>query len=141
MRNIYFVSEQHEKNFKETLLKWPNASTNDEYKSACYILSVPVIYEKVEELVQEFQYPVDWIWKWEIAYNSDLRESLDITEKRAPGYDLTGSMVSLGRLALNLWNSYEHFNLMHCISRVDEDNYNVALCAIDIRMNKALLLL
>ncbi len=89
MNGIYFVSEQHEKNFKETLIKWPYAEGDAEYKSACYILSVPMIYEKVEKLIPTYKQPVDWIWKWEVAYNAELREKLEITEDSTVDYDLT----------------------------------------------------
>ena len=136
MNEIYFVSEKHERNFKETLIKWPVARSDAEYSSTCYILSVPMIYEKVEHLIADFEKPVDWIWRWETAYNPELRESLGITQKLNVDYDLTGSMVSMGKLALHLWNNYQYFNLLNCISSVDAENYNVVKCAIDIRMHK-----
>ena len=44
------------------------------------------------------------------------------------------SMMQLGRLALNLWTSYDDFNLMECLKSLDEDNMHVARCAIDVRM-------
>lgn len=136
MSGIYFINEQHERNFKETLIKWSMAKSDAEYRSACYILSVPMIYEKVESLIPAFEKPVDWIWQWETAYSSELRESLEITEMLNVGYDLTSSMIGLGKLALNLWNSYPHFNFLNCISSLDAENYNVMICAIDIRMRK-----
>lgn len=136
MAELYFVNEQHEKNFEKTLEKWPKAKNDSEYKSSCYILSVPSIYEKVEALIPDFEYPTDWIWRWEYAYNSKLRESLGVTKEIDVDYDLTGAMVELGRLALNLWNSYEHFNLMDCISSLDAKNYKVFQYAIAIRMRK-----
>lgn len=136
MNGIYFVNEQHERNFKETLIRWPVAQKDSEYRAACYILSVPMIYEKVSSLIPTFEKPVDWIWNWETAYNNELRKRLDITEKLKVSYDLTGSMVALGKLALNLWNNYEYFNLLDSISNLDSDNYNVMICAINIRMRK-----
>lgn len=134
MSEIYFVDEQHERNFKETLMKWSIARSNTEYKSACYILSVPMIFEKVEHLIPTYEMPVDWIWRWETAYNNELRESLEITQKLSVDYDLTSSMVGMGRLALNLWNGYRYFNLLDCISNLDTENYSVVKCVIDIRM-------
>lgn len=136
MSEIYFISEQHERNFKETLIKWPTAKIDAEYRSTCYILSVPMIYEKVAFNIPTFENPVDWIWRWETAYNNDLRKDLDITQKLSVDYDLTSSMVGLGKLALNLWNGYRYFNLLDSISSIDAENYNVLKCAIDIRMLK-----
>jgi hypothetical protein len=45
-------------------------------------------------------------------------------------------MVQLGKFTLNMWNSYDHFNLMDCIGSLDENNYNVLKCAIDMRLGK-----
>ncbi|WP_374723588.1 DUF2538 family protein [Calidifontibacillus erzurumensis] len=138
MEKIYFVNEQHELNLKRILLKWNVAKNNPEYAAACYIMAVPMIFEKIEPYIGFSETPVDWILRWEWKHTlSKLPEHQDDEDQeeleRIP-YDLTGSMVQLGKLALNLWNGYEHFNLMNCLSRLDEDNYNVLKCAIDIRM-------
>lgn len=138
-KDIYFVDEEHQRNFERILFRWPAGKKNTEYMPACYILAVPMIFEKVEDMIDDFENPVDWIWRWEWKYTlSKLPEYQDASDDEEEDnnipYDLTGSMVQLGRLALNMWNSYEHFNLMHCIASLDEDNYEVLKCAMDMRM-------
>lgn len=144
MKKIYFVDHQHELNFNSLLMNFPVAIRDIEYKTACYILSVPMIFEKVEAYIDEFESPVDWIWRyleWEKEFNEDWRRGYDdelhpehdAWIERRP-YDLTGSMKQLGKLSLNLWTSYEDFNLMKCLSSLDSDNVNVFRCAIDLRL-------
>jgi hypothetical protein len=149
-QGIYFVNEQHEKNYARTLRRWPLATKDTEYQAACYILSVPMIYHKVEHLINVFEKPVDWIWrylKWDEEYNEDwetYRKYRD-DDKLHPDYeawidrkpfDLTGSMINLGRFSLNLWNSSNESNLMNCIGSLDNHHFNVLKCAIDMRMGK-----
>ncbi|MYL35420.1 hypothetical protein GLW08_21295 [Pontibacillus yanchengensis] len=137
--SIYFLDKDHESNFKELLMKWPHARTGDtEYQTACYILSVPNIFGKVKHLYFEEgeENPIEWIARWEEAYTlPELEEDFeDDEESIEPDYDLTHSMVQLGRLAYNLFNGYEHFNLMHCIASLDEEHYKVLKCALDMRL-------
>lgn len=127
---MYFTDNQHKLNYKETQLRWPNAQRNHEYSVACYILAIPMIFEKVVDDIGLWESPVDWIYEWESKYGP---EKLDDAEK--PHFDLSSSMVQLGRLSLNLWNGYEHFNLMQCLATIDEAHYEVVRTAIDIRLN------
>jgi hypothetical protein len=138
MNEIYFVDDQHQINFKRVLLKWNAGKNNLEYQTACYILAVPMIFEKVEQYIGLFENPVDWIWRWEWKYTlSKLDKFKDEPEEEIEiPYDLTGSMVQLGKFALNMWNSYEHFNLMDCIASLDGENYTALKCAMDMRMRK-----
>lgn len=135
---LFFVDEKHRRNFEATLQRWPQGRRDMEYMTTCYILAVPMIFEKVGHMLYEFKRPVDWIWRWEYRYTiSQLPEyQEDSEEDELPEipYDLTGSMVSLGRFALNMWNSYEHFNLMRAMSQLDGDNYQVLKCAMDMRV-------
>jgi len=43
-------------------------------------------------------------------------------------------MYQMGYLALHLWNGYEEFNLMDCLSSVDNKNYKIVKCVLDVRM-------
>lgn len=137
-RKIYFVDDQHKRNFETVLAIWRVSKGNTEYMTACYILAVPMIFEKVENLIDDFKNPIDWIWRWEYKYNlSKLPEYQDDDEEEEIPeipYDLTGSMIQLGKFSLNMWNSYEYFNLMNCLGRLDEENYQVLKCAMDMRL-------
>ncbi|MEC0273101.1 DUF2538 family protein [Peribacillus frigoritolerans] len=112
-----FINKQHKVNFKETLLRW-NISDNDtEQQTACYILSAPMIFQKVERYLGSFETPIDWIWFWEYKYTlSKLPDYKDSGEPQDVPYDLTGSMVQLGKFSLNMWNGYKHFNLYDCMN-------------------------
>lgn len=99
-----------------------------------------MILGKVEKQLPTFKYPVDWIWRWEWKFTLSEREDFhgdkEVAEKMEIGYDLTGSMIRLGRLALHLWNGYEHFHLLDCLSVLDNNHLPVFMCAIDMRMGK-----
>lgn len=134
--SVFFIDKQHKVNFKEALLRW-NASENDtEQRTACYILSVPMIFQKVEKYLGSFETPIDWIWFWEYKYTlSKLPDNKDSGEPQDVPYDLTGSMVQLGKFSLNMWNGYKHFNLYDCMNSLDEKHYKVLKCAMDMRIN------
>jgi hypothetical protein len=150
MNNIYFVNEQHEQNYRMTLRSWPYALKDTEYQSACYILSVPMIFHKVEHLINDFEKPVDWIWRY-LKWSEQHKEEWARYSKRHgyekdhPDYemwiankpfDLSGSMVALGKFSLNLWNDSNESNLMRCLGVLDANNFNVLMCAIYMRMGK-----
>lgn len=144
MDKIYFVNEQHEQNFNITKKKFPQSARDKEYQSTCYILSTPIIFETIESHMDDFETPVDWIWRyltwldgykdeWDNYSSDNLHPDHEAWIDNRP-YDLTGSMVQLGRLSLNLWTSYDDFNLMRCLSSLDTDNIHVFKSAIDIRL-------
>lgn len=148
MKSIYFVDNEHELNFKRVQMKWAGFKDNTEYLSACYILAVPMIFNKIESSVNNYRYPTDWIWNylsWQEEYKKDWERYDRYGDKLHPEYeawidrkpmDLSNSMVQLGKFSLNLWNSYDDFNLMDCLGGLDEKNYNVLKCAIAIRMGE-----
>lgn len=140
MTPIYFIDKDHEINFKRLLLKWSEAKENVEYATACYILALPIIFEKVENYIGKFPSPVSWIYLYEEKYTlsklEEYQEDEDFTQTDEIPYDLTNSMVQLGKFALNMWNGYPHFNLMDCIASLDNKNYEVVKCAMDMRLMK-----
>lgn len=138
MEQIFFLNEEHKQNFKTVLLKWGTARNDAEYKSACYILAVPMIFDKVSQELSQFDAPIDWIYEWELKHTLSKMEEYQGDEDDGPqlNFDLTGSMVQLGKLSLNLWNGYEYFNLLDCVSSLDEHYYKVMKTAIDIRSKK-----
>ena len=90
MNSIFFIDEQHSINFKKVLLRWNVGKTNMEYQTACYILAVPMIFEKVEKYIGSFKSPIDWIWFWEFKYTlSKLRHSPSkLFEKTGAKYEV-----------------------------------------------------
>lgn len=150
MNEIYFVDEQHKLNFEMTCRRWPQALSDTEYQTACYILAVPMIFHKMERRIKGFEKPVDWIWnylEWSNEYKEEWRDygKYRDDDRDHPDfeawldrrqYDLSGSMVYLGKFSLNLWNSSNESNLMNCLGSLDDKNFKVLLCAIDMRMGK-----
>jgi hypothetical protein len=146
MDEIYFINEKHKVNFKKTLVRWNVARIDPEYMTACYIMSIPMIFDKVGQQIGEYEQPTDWILKyfdWREEYQEEWRN--DDEDQSSPEYeawlerqpfDLTNSMIQLGRLALNLWNGYSEFNLLDCMNSLDDKHYLALICAINIRRGK-----
>lgn len=131
----YFVDEQHKYNFQIVTEKWPQAQQSEEYRSACYIMATPIIFSKVSGKIDEFEDPVSWMWKYLDWKEEEPQDKDHEAWYRRKPYDLSGSMLQLGKLALNNWNSYQEFNLMDCLSSLDDTHLQVALQAIKIRSN------
>lgn len=127
MSEIFFIDDQHHKNYNIMKEMYPKALTNKEYQAACYVSAVPLIFGKFDDKLCEFSNPLEWIFKWENQMQREEQINAIVD------YDLTPSMQQLGKLALHLWNGYEHFNLMDCLNRVDDENFLVVEQAIAIR--------
>lgn len=140
MNNIYFADNLHQENYEKLKARFPIALNDTEYQSACYIAATPMIFYKYEEHLNKFDTPVSWIIDWQCKnYPQEEDENLEEYQERVEqgmyvDYDLTSSMHQMGKLALNLWNGYEYFNLMDCLGSLDDKNYQIVRCAIDIRM-------
>ncbi len=120
---MYFVDDQHEVNYTITKLQWQDAKTDPEYAAACYILAVPIIFEKIVDELETHGSPVDWILDW---------------EEEAAAYDLCGAAVELGKLALHLWNGCTQFHLLQCLQSLQGHHYDVVKTAMDVRMGKGI---
>jgi len=101
MSTVFFVDKRHHENYNIMKELYPQALTSKEYQAACYVAAVPLLFEKFEDQLCEFSNPVEWIFNWE-NQGEQINPIAD--------YDLTPSMQQLGKLAMNLWNGYEHFN-------------------------------
>jgi len=140
MEKIYFLDEEHKKNFKRLQFKFPASFDDPEYRSACYISAVPMLFYKYEDYIDDMATPLDWFIDWQKKnYQQEEDESDEDYQERVEeanyvDYDLTSSMQQLGKLGLNLWNGYDYFNLMDCLGALDSDNIKVLKTAIDIRL-------
>lgn len=136
-RTFEFINEQHERNFDRLLIKWDMALSSKEYAAALYIFALPLIFEKFETTFEKFESPVSWIVDYEYKYNDNTGKRYELTQAERDeiviNYDLTSSMVHLGRLALHLWNRYEEFHLLDCLSALDGNHYLAFTQAILIR--------
>lgn len=140
MNNIYFSDDLHQQNYEKMKERFPSALKDTEYQAACYIAAAPMLFYKIEDRLHEFESPVDWMIYWqcknlpkdEDETGEEYQERINIGAN--VNYDLTPSMQHMGNLALNLWNGYEHFNLMYCLQSIDYENYKILKCAMDIRL-------
>ncbi|GIM48470.1 hypothetical protein DNHGIG_40190 [Collibacillus ludicampi] len=60
---MFFVNEEHERNFDRCLAKWPGSERNPEYLSACYIAAHPEIF-KCFDLSKQEHGPFDWYFDY-----------------------------------------------------------------------------
>ena len=147
---MYFVDPEHRGNF-ETLLAKYHASTDSEYRSALYILSLPEIYDKTNGNFGI--HPFDWTYERTPYVETPCVDDDGTTYKTLDGGDviegddgkpiesLAFSALSSGyrkmvRLAGNLYNSHNEFNLMDGLSTWDNDLFNVFLEALAIRTKR-----
>src|SRR5699024_10454183 len=129
MNQLTFVDEQHKANYQIYKETFPLSLKDVEYQTACYISALPVLFFKFKNEIQRYETPLEWFINWQMKY---LEQSDDETDEEYEerqqihiDYDLTSSMQQLGALALNLFNGYDHFNLMDCIESLDDENVQV----------------
>lgn len=141
MAPMYFTNNTHLLNYKIMKSYFPAARVDAEYQVACYISGVPCLFDKFSDCLASFDSPLDWIINWQMKYlPKEEDENIEDYENRQNigealvNYDLTSPMQQMGKLALNLFNKYDYFNLMICLNSVDDNNYKVVKCALDIRM-------
>ncbi len=142
MKNkLYFVSEDHKNNYEKMVAKFPSALCDTEYQVACYVSAAPFLFYKFADKLYEFDTPLDWILNWQMKYEPQMEDESDEDYKNRKqegeafvNYDLTPSMQQMGEFALNLFNGYKYFNLMNCIGSLDEINYRMFKCALDVRL-------
>lgn len=119
---MYFVDDHHAVNYKLTQIQWEFAQHDPEYAAACYLLAVPMVFEKIVFDLDEHDTPVDWMIQW---------------EEDDSAYDLCAGAIELGRLALHLWNGSGPFHLLQCLESLQGHHYDVVKTAMDVRMGRA----
>lgn len=138
MNELKFIDNEHESNYNVLKERFPLSTVDTEYQSACYISSIPMLFDKFDTELDDYDSPLDWIINWQMKnLPQEDDETLESYEERIQteiDYDLTSSMQQLGCLALNLFNGYEYFNLMHCLGSLDDNNVEALKVAIDVRL-------
>lgn len=95
---MYYLNKEHESNYKELKLRFPQAANDVQYNSACYLCSVPNIYSRFNMSELEFG-PFDWLF-------SDQSLSLENGEDpdRLNWLKYSRADYYLALLGLQLWN-------------------------------------
>ena len=147
---MYFVDQEHRVNFEILLVKY-HVSNNGEYRSALYVLALPEIYRKAKGKFG--RHPFDWMYERTpyveipcIDGNGDTYKMLeggDVIEgdDGKPIESQTFGALSSGyrkmvRLAGNLYNSHNEFNLTEGLNTWDNEMFDVFLQAVAIRTNR-----
>ena len=95
---MYYLNEEHERNYKNLKSRFPQVFNDAEYSSGCYLCSVPNIYSRFN--MRELQHgPFDWLF-------DDLKVGLESGEDPDRLYWLKDSKGDyyLALLGLQLWN-------------------------------------
>lgn len=140
MQQLTFIDGHHENNYQILKEAFPLALKDVEYQGACYISALPMLFSKFKNEIEGYETPLEWIINWQMKNHfKDEEETEEEYQERIQvevNYDLTSSMIQMGRLALNLFNGYEYFNLMDCLNSLDNKNVEVLKTAIDIRLGE-----
>lgn len=143
---MYFVNDEHNLNFKRMVKKF-KADNDPEYKTACYVVSLPEIYNHIPN-GETGRYPFTWIVKGRESYTTkvdedgeytlyDFEEELDEdgnTQYSEAFHALSGSYRNIVRFAMNLYNANcDEFNLMEGLNSWGETLVKVFYQALQIR--------
>jgi hypothetical protein len=129
---MYFVSKEHERNFKELVLRF-HAQQDPEYQTACYVVALPEVWRKIDGDTGE--YPFSWVSKFK---DEEPPEGYNEDEDENP-YSEAFGMLSSGYqkivlAAANLYNSsMDEFNLMKALGTWGDELFSVFLQAVAIR--------
>lgn len=114
--DIYFKSKEHQQRFlsaMQELGKIYDGRLDQEYGAALYILTADSD-------------------TWEKANSYVERNGIDIAAMLS-GRDWSGGLSVLVALAGNLFNGQERVDPVDFAERLDQENFQVALCAIKVR--------
>lgn len=131
---MFFVNNQHKRNFEAITVKFPGVIKNSEYRAACYIAAHPEIF-KCFELNKQNHGPFDWYFDY-LHDPDDFIARRDRGKTSGDTAPLTGSTRLLVELAINLWGGSIPVNLADGLVLWDSDLYRVAMQAIDLRRRR-----
>lgn len=114
-KQIYFVDDEHESNFKELCASVKSMKGDKEYRAAGYILALPELYPKAR------RYFSDAGFRW-----IDLLKKVDLSS----GYRI---MVNLAVDLFGGETDRPMFNAGEAIAVLDTKLYQAALAAIQVR--------
>lgn len=113
---MYFLNEEHERNYNCLLQKYPIGQTDAEYQSGFYIVAHPVIFSYCDgnPLTDEHG-PYDWYFE---------------TENHS---GLSSAYLHLVQAGLNLYNNDNAFSLYLAVGAWESDLFKVFIQACRIR--------
>lgn len=130
--DVWFSSKEHGVNFTKLLEKF-NCHKNQEYAAACYIVSHPEIYHRVDW--NKSSGPIGWYWGEWIGEDDD-DENGYWSESAIVG-QLSSAYRGLVQSAVELYTGSKHyFNLMGWLGNAGDEVYKLFVQSLDIRRDR-----
>lgn len=125
---LYYIDEQHKKNHKELIVRFPETKTDNQFLATTYICAVPDIFRRASVLEMEHG-PFDWLI-------SDFKreETGELTERLFWLKDFRGEYL-MSIFGLLLWGQSQHGNKFYFPEALliwTPQYYNVFKQALDI---------
>lgn len=130
--NVWFVSEEHRKNFSDLLMKF-NSYQNPEYATACYVVAHPEIFYRINW--NKSDGPIGWYWGEWIG-KDDNDEDGFWSESEVVG-QLSSSYRGLVRSTVELFTARKHyFDLMGWLGNAGDEVYKLFIQSLEIRRDR-----
>ncbi|MEC0182318.1 DUF2538 family protein [Paenibacillus peoriae] len=130
--NVWFSSKEHGENFIQLIERF-NAYKNPEYAAACYVVSHPEIYYRVNW--SESDGPIGWYWGEWIG-EDDNDENGYHSESKIVG-QLSSSYRGLIQAAVELYTGTQHyFDLMSWLGNAGDEVYKLFIQSLEIRRDR-----
>ncbi|MGG1518450.1 DUF2538 family protein [Paenibacillus oryzisoli] len=114
---MYFVNEEHERNFNFLLGKYPIATVDKEYQTGFYIVSNPVIYHYCNgNPVIDGNGPFDWFF-----------------DENCDKSGLSNGYRQLVQAGIHLYNNFDEFSLYLSLGTWGFELFEVFIQACKIR--------
>lgn len=127
--NVWFSSKEHGENFTQLLEKF-NCYQNPEYAAACYIISHPEIFYRIDW--NKTSGPIAWYWGEWIGDDDNGYW----TESEVVG-QLSSAYRGLVRSTVELYTGSKHyFDLMGWLGNAGDEVYKLFVQSLDIRRDR-----
>ena len=123
---MYFIGDEHERNWKALIVRY-GAHKDWEYRTACYAMAVPEIYDHVNwHNSSNEDSPVAW-------YFGDLDDHTGRYKESAITGQLSSGYRAPARAAVELFTDRSHYFELTSITNMDGDVFRVFQQALVIR--------
>lgn len=137
LANIWFVSEEHRENFIDLMDKF-NGHRSSEYTAACYVVSHPEIFCKINWSNSDG--PIGWYWgEWIGKDDNDDNGYWSESEIVAK---LSSAYQGLVRVTVELYTGRRHyFDIMAWLGNAGDEVYKIFVQSLEIRRDRFLFLI
>lgn len=133
---VWFSSVEHRRNFVNVMERF-NAHKNPEYAAACYVVSHPEIFYRINWSRSDG--PIGWYWGEWIGKDDDDPNGYWSESEIVSG--LSSAYRGLIRSAVELYTGRKHyFNLIDWLVNADDEVYKVFVQSLEIRRNRSVVI-